>query len=212
MAFHRVDLEPQFFTLAEPPNGRKRKQNTGGVVTGPNESAFYAPLKPLISNGVAPPKTKARKKQAKRPAQETRPASAKMQSLTVRSRAFGKAILNAKPYLLSPQRLEELIRQAAKQSAALPREPFRESWAYFHAMLRLLNAYQNGSYDKVPAKALLSIVAAVAYLVDPIDFIPDEIPFLGFLDDATVLEFAMQKTRRTLDDFMAWELKKLLAR
>jgi len=56
------------------------------------------------------------------------------------------------------------------------------------------------------------MVAAVAYLVDPIDFIPDEVPFLGFLDDATVLEFAMQKTRKTLDDFMSWEVTKLLAR
>lgn len=55
------------------------------------------------------------------------------------------------------------------------------------------------------------MVAAVAYLVDPIDFIPDEIPFLGFLDDATVLEFAMEKTRQTLDDFMAWEVARLLA-
>lgn len=135
-----------------------------------------------------------------------------MSSLAVRSRAFGKAILNAKPYLLSPQLLEKLVRQAAKKSAALPRAPFRESWAYFHAMLRLLHAHQSGAYNRVPPGALLSMVAAVAYLVDPIDFIPDEIPFLGFLDDATVLEFAMQKTRKTLDDFMSWEVATLLAR
>jgi uncharacterized membrane protein YkvA (DUF1232 family) len=64
---------------------------------------------------------------------------------------------------------------------------------------------------KIPASALLSMVAAIAYLVDPLDFIPDEIPFLGFLDDATIIEFAIQKTRRTLDDFMAWELSRLLA-
>ena len=135
-----------------------------------------------------------------------------MRSLAVRSRAFGKAIVNAKPYLLSPSLLEELVRQAAKKSASLPPEPFRESWAYLHTMLRLLHEHQNGAYHKVPASALLSIVAAVAYLVDPIDFIPDEIPFLGFLDDATVLEFAMEKTRKTLDDFMAWEVAQFLVR
>jgi uncharacterized membrane protein YkvA (DUF1232 family) len=132
--------------------------------------------------------------------------------MAVRSRAFARAILNARPYTLSPERLDELVRQASRKAASLPREPFRESWAYFHTMMRLLRAYQRGQYGNVSSNSLLSIIAAVAYLVDPIDFIPDEIPFLGFLDDATVLEFAMNKTRKTLDDFMSWELKQLLAR
>ena len=130
----------------------------------------------------------------------------------MRSRAFGKAILQARPYLLNPERLEQLVRQAAQKTATLPPKPFRESWAYLHAMLRLLRAYQRGQYSQVSANALLSIVAAIAYLVDPVDFIPDEIPFLGFLDDATILEFAMNKTRQTLDDFMAWEVAGLFAR
>jgi hypothetical protein len=30
-------------------------------------------------------------------------------------------------------------------------------------------------------------------------------PFLGFVDDANVIEFVAAKTRRTLDDFMTWE-------
>jgi len=42
-------------------------------------------------------------------------------------------------------------------------------------------------------------------LVDPFDLIPDKTPFLGFVDDATVIEFAAARTRQTLDDFMAWE-------
>jgi uncharacterized membrane protein YkvA (DUF1232 family) len=45
----------------------------------------------------------------------------------------------------------------------------------------------------------------VAYLIDPFDLIPDEIPFLGFLDDATVVAFAATRTRGALDDFMVWE-------
>ena len=49
------------------------------------------------------------------------------------------------------------------------------------------------------------IVAALNYLVDPFDLIPDKTPFLGFVDDATVVEFVADKTRQTLDDFMIWE-------
>jgi uncharacterized membrane protein YkvA (DUF1232 family) len=129
---------------------------------------------------------------------------------TVRSRAFARAILLARPYTLSPERLEKVLSQASRTVARLPKEPFKESWAYLHAMLRLLRAFQVGEYRAVSSNALLSMVAAVAYLVDPNDFIPDEVPFLGFLDDATIIEFAAQKTRAALDDFMAWELRRLL--
>ncbi len=148
---------------------------------------------------------------AKRAIKGTKPnKSGRFHEDTVRSRAFAKAILQARPYTLSPERLDKLLREASRTVGRLPRQPFQNSWAYLHAMLRLLRAFQLGDYRAVPSNALLSIVAAVAYLVDPNDFIPDEVPFLGFLDDATIIEFAAQKTRSTLDDFMAWELKRLI--
>lgn len=136
--------------------------------------------------------------------------SGRFRENTVRSRAFARAILQARPYTLSPERLEKLLKEASRTVARLPRQPFQESWAYLHAMLRLLHAFQLGEYRAVSPNALLSIVAAVAYLVDPNDFIPDTVPFLGFLDDATIIEFAIQKTRSALDQFMAWELRRLL--
>jgi uncharacterized membrane protein YkvA (DUF1232 family) len=73
-------------------------------------------------------------------------------------------------------------------------------------MLRLIRAYYRGEYRHVPQDELLSIIAAIGYLVDPFDLIPDEIPFLGFLDDATVVAFAVGRTRQTLNDFMTWEV------
>jgi uncharacterized membrane protein YkvA (DUF1232 family) len=72
-------------------------------------------------------------------------------------------------------------------------------------MLRLVRAHQRGEYDQVPSDALLWIVAALNYLVDPFDLIPDKTPFLGFVDDATVIEFVTDKNRQSLDDFMIWE-------
>ena len=69
-------------------------------------------------------------------------------------------------------------------------------------MLRLVRAHHRGEYDQVPSNALLWIVAALNYLIDPFDLIPDATPVLGFVDDATVIEFVTDKTRQTLDDFM----------
>jgi uncharacterized membrane protein YkvA (DUF1232 family) len=123
----------------------------------------------------------------------------------VRSAAFARAILGAKAFTTDPKRLDELFKEAARKAATLPKEPFRDTWAYFQAMLRLIRAYHHGEYRLVPKDTLLTIIAALNYLVDPFDLIPDEIPFLGFLDDATVIAFAVSRTRDALDDFMTWE-------
>jgi uncharacterized membrane protein YkvA (DUF1232 family) len=72
-------------------------------------------------------------------------------------------------------------------------------------MLRLVRAYHRGEYRQVLDDAPVWIIAALNYLVDPFDLIPDKTPFLGLVDDANVVELVKDKTRRTLDDFMTWE-------
>ena len=123
----------------------------------------------------------------------------------LRSEAFARALIDAKTCLNNSETLGELFNEAAKKAAAVPREPFKEYWPYLQTMLRLVRAHHRGEYNKVPDNALLWVVAALSYLIDPFDLIPDKTPFLGFIDDATVVEFVADRTRQTLDDFMTWE-------
>jgi uncharacterized membrane protein YkvA (DUF1232 family)/predicted Ser/Thr protein kinase len=127
------------------------------------------------------------------------------QKPALRSEAFAKALTNAKACANNPESLQALFDNAARKAAAVPRKPFKEDWAYLQTMLRLIRAYHRGEYHQVSDDALLWIIAALNYLVDPFDLIPDKTPFFGFVDDANVIEFVTGKTRRTLDDFMAWE-------
>jgi uncharacterized membrane protein YkvA (DUF1232 family) len=150
-------------------------------------------------------KTKSNKARKTRTASKSAEKRVPYQKAAVRSRAFAKAILDAKSYAADPERLHVLFEKAAGKAASIPKEPFKDTWAYLQAMLRLIRAYSRGEYRAVPQSALLSIIAALNYLVNPFDLIPDEIPFLGFLDDATVMTFAVQRTKEDLDDFMTWE-------
>ncbi len=124
----------------------------------------------------------------------------------LRSEAFERALADAQTHIGDPERLRALFEEAARKAAAVPKEPFLDSWPYLQAMLRLTRAYFRGQYRNVPQEALLWIITALNYFVDPFDLIPDEVPFLGFVDDATVLSFAIARTRGTLDDFMTWEV------
>ena len=118
---------------------------------------------------------------------------------------FAHAVKSAKSYVDDPQRLQDLFQVASKQAAALPRDSFNETWPYFQTMLRLIRAYYRGEYRAVTESTLIVIIAAIIYIVTPLDAIPDAIPPLGFLDDATVLALAVRRTRQDLDDFMTWE-------
>jgi uncharacterized membrane protein YkvA (DUF1232 family)/predicted Ser/Thr protein kinase len=121
------------------------------------------------------------------------------------NQAFVRALADAKACLGDPESLQALFDKAARKAASVSRKPFKENWAYLQTMLRLTRAYYRGEYCPVSDDALLWIVAALKYLVDPFDLIPDKTPFLGFVDDANVVELVKEKTRRTLDDFMKWE-------
>jgi uncharacterized membrane protein YkvA (DUF1232 family) len=123
----------------------------------------------------------------------------------LRSDAFARAERNAKSYAQDPRSRRILVEKAARKAASAPQDVFSENWPYLQTMLRLVRAHTRDEYRDVSEEAFLSILTALAYLVDPFDLIPDEIPFLGYVDDATVVDFAVVKARRTLDDFMIWE-------
>jgi uncharacterized membrane protein YkvA (DUF1232 family) len=124
-----------------------------------------------------------------------------------RSPAFSQALTNARSYAKDPERLRQLFKEAVKMAPTIPRERFKDLWAYFLAMLRLIRAYSRREYRNVPLQSLVMIVGAIIYILNPFDLIPDWIAGLGFADDAVVLAFAVRQTRQTLDDFMTWEIR-----
>jgi uncharacterized membrane protein YkvA (DUF1232 family) len=122
-----------------------------------------------------------------------------------RNRAFARALERAKSYARDPKALRDLFQKAARKAESIPKAPFKDMWAYLQAMLRLIRAYYRGEYRNIRFANLVIVIGAIIYVLDPLDLIPDWIPGLGFLDDATILAFAVQKTRETLDDFKTWE-------
>jgi uncharacterized membrane protein YkvA (DUF1232 family) len=150
-------------------------------------------------------KAKAKKRSAKRTPKTKTKADATA-SLKARLEAeFAQAVWNAKAYVNDPPRLRALFEEATKQAISLPKDSFKDTWPYFQTMLRLIRAYYRGDYRAVTESTLVVIIAAIIYVVSPLDVIPDAIPALGFLDDATVLALAVKRTREELNAFMMWE-------
>lgn len=104
----------------------------------------------------------------------------------------------------SQSRLGRLLRTA---SARL-RDPSRALAAVREdvlALIRMVREARAGRYRQLPQKTLIAIAAGLLYLINPLDLLPDMLPAIGLLDDATILAWVVSQVRRDLEHFRAWE-------
>jgi len=64
----------------------------------------------------------------------------------------------------------------------------------------ILRAWIVGEYD-MPWKMAAALGAALIYVLNPFDLIPDFIPFAGFVDDMVVVSLCMKLVKKELGDF-----------
>ena len=82
-------------------------------------------------------------------------------------------------------------------------------WRFIGDAQLLISAvrdYSRGAYRKVPYRTVAVIAAALLYVLNPFDLIPDAIPGVGLLDDATVVGFALAMVEQDLEDYKAWKI------
>lgn len=69
----------------------------------------------------------------------------------------------------------------------------------------VLRDYLDGSYRKMPLKAAVAVAAAAAYLVSPLDLIPDALLPSGWADDLLPVALTFGLVKRELRDYCAWK-------
>ena len=79
-----------------------------------------------------------------------------------------------------------------------------EQFENFKLLWALLKDYYNKVYPNAPWKLVAAIGFAVAYLVSPIDIIPDVIPFVGFVDDASVFALVVKGFESDIAAYKEW--------
>ena len=51
------------------------------------------------------------------------------------------------------------------------------------------------------------IVATIAYVISPLDAIPDMVPFMGWIDDVTIVAYAVSKLSAEINNYKAFTLR-----
>lgn len=88
------------------------------------------------------------------------------------------------------------------------KEEFRDVFTKekFDALLRMIPLIYKGEYKPQKRRHLILGIAAVIYVVSPLDFIPEvALGPLGLLDDIAILAFAVNSIDKELKNFLSWE-------
>ncbi|GAB3538765.1 hypothetical protein GCM10027443_34390 [Pontibacter brevis] len=120
---------------------------------------------------------------------------------------FKKILEKAEGYLKRPSKVAQLVADVLKKASANKGVGALagEVWENLILLTRMIKAAMSGEYKGIPSATLVGGIAVLIYFISPIDLIPDMIPVIGLLDDATLLAWFIASIKTELDKFRDWE-------
>lgn len=74
-------------------------------------------------------------------------------------------------------------------------------------MFQFLKDVKQRNYPETPWKTLAAMIFTALYIINPLDLVPDFIPFVGYLDDLTVFGFIIRLIDKDLSSYQMWKIK-----
>ncbi|AWW29898.1 hypothetical protein DN752_07070 [Echinicola strongylocentroti] len=109
----------------------------------------------------------------------------------------------------SKEKLHQLLEKVSEKLHQVADNPtVQESRYYLETVIRMVRAYYKNEYRAFSTKTLVLMVLGLLYFVMPLDFIPDFIAGLGFVDDLSVLLAITKSMQGDIEDFLEWERTK----
>ena len=119
--------------------------------------------------------------------------------------AFEKGKEKAKVILEDENKAERFLQRLEKKLKEVP--IVGEKLAYIPIMASLARSYIKKEYVDVPIGTMIAIISALLYFVSPIDLIPDNIPVLGYGDDALVAATCWKLVESDVKEYEEWRKK-----
>lgn len=112
---------------------------------------------------------------------------------------------------ITPEDIETVVERSEdikkKFSARGPLKRFIEDGKVLTALVK---DWRAGKYRQALYGTIAAVAFALLYVFNPFDIVPDVLPFIGVLDDATVIGAVLMLVERDLKKYRSWKEGQLL--
>ena len=116
---------------------------------------------------------------------------------------YQKGCKQAKKLLKDPDKLEVFLQKVEKKFKVIPL--VGDTFSIVPAMISLVRSYLKKEYTEIPLGSIVGIISALIYIFSPVDLIPDPLPSVGYLDDASVLLICLKAgAKDDIKDYQKW--------
>ena len=110
---------------------------------------------------------------------------------------------NAKAYLDDDAKMEALFQDFEKKLGQIPK--IGSKAADLAVLCSMIRAYAKKQYTDVSIATILLSIAALIYVVNPMDIVPDFMIGIGQLDDAAAIVLVLQMIQMDLNKYKKWQ-------
>lgn len=117
---------------------------------------------------------------------------------------FNAFTTNAKDLLKNNGQTINKLKGAFKK-ANFHKDSLDTIWDKLQVLLSLAGDYSQGKYTTIPKRSIIAIIGALLYFLSPLDFIPDFVLGLGFIDDIYVITLVYKQVIKDLEAYSSWK-------
>jgi len=106
----------------------------------------------------------------------------------------------------SKGKLNDLLHNVSVKLQKFGENPqVKEITEHVDVLYRMVKAHVNGTYSGLSSRSVGMIALGLVYFITPVDLIPDFIPFIGYVDDLSVLLAVGKSLQTDIVKFRVWE-------
>ena len=110
---------------------------------------------------------------------------------------------SARAYLDDDVKMEALFQDFEKKLGQIPK--IGNKAADIAVLCSMIRAYAKKQYTDVSIATILLSIAALIYVVNPMDVVPDFMIGIGQLDDAAAIVLVLQMIQMDLNKYKKWQ-------
>ena len=123
-------------------------------------------------------------------------ATKKQVDLEVQKKAEKVSISDAAQIVQDENKIKEIFKHVEKLA---------EYWDEVKLAISMIKDFITGKYTNVPWRTVAMLIGVIAYVLTPLDLIPDPIPFIGWTDDCMALAGVLAFVKMDLEEYKAWK-------